>query len=342
MRRLTAIFRRQAHRLGFTSALYKRNCAQRVLSYHNILPDGSPLGSIADGLTVTSSRFRMHLECAMEQLTPSTSLGEECTFLVTFDDGNVNNCIYARPILEDLGLRAYFFVTLDGVRRGLTTWPDLMALWCDWAEEGEAMLTPSGAMKALDGEEARRALFLSLLKLGSADAAVRGELIEQIYEWLDRSCVPDFYLKARFAQMRKSNIEDLIRAGHFVGSHSVRHDNLASMNAERLALEMREAALPIGAVFNTDVFCYPFGGSSEVNVDVARACEAAGFRAAFINRPDAWEDWGHFSLPRLTLTQADGPYEVHAKLSGFDALARRFYFPARRILGSGDAAGAQN
>lgn len=94
-----------------------------VLMYHRVWP------GMSDRLTITPSRLREHWEflktegyraiSMLEYLEIATGKREhnEKVLLLTFDDGYVNNLIYAYPLLRELGWCATFFIiasVLDG------------------------------------------------------------------------------------------------------------------------------------------------------------------------------------------------------------------------------------
>jgi hypothetical protein len=80
---------------------------------------------------------------------------------------------------------------------------------------------------------------------------------------------------------------------------------------------MAACASAVGEIYNTGVYCYPFGGPGEVNEQVAAACRSAGFAAAFAHLPVQWSpDWGMFGLPRIPMLEEHGPAAVHVRLSG--------------------------
>jgi len=129
------------HRLGLTRLSYAASDRQRVLSYHDVLPDGLRRASAADALTVSASVLRRQLQDIARHRRFSHILGEPGTVIVTFDDGNRNNFECARPILAELGIRAYFFVPLETALAGWLAWPSLVALWCERSAPG---LKPPG------------------------------------------------------------------------------------------------------------------------------------------------------------------------------------------------------
>ena len=119
--------------------------------------------------------------------------------------------------------------------------------------------------------------------------------------------------------MSRQQIESLKAEGHFIGAHSEYHDCLSKLSPDRLHADMAACAAAIGPLFNTTIYCYPFGGPGEVHAETANACRQAGFSAAFLNTPTRWSpSLGDFGIPRITLLNQHGRAGVHCRISGFE------------------------
>jgi peptidoglycan/xylan/chitin deacetylase (PgdA/CDA1 family) len=131
--------------------------------------------------------------------------------------------------------------------------------------------------------------------------------------------------RLRFSPMTLDDLEDLKRDGHKVGAHSWSHRPLALLDEAALAEDFGRCVRAVGQVYNTAVFCYPFGRDQEVTPAVAGSCESAGFSAAFINTPNARRDIANqnYGIPRMSLPDDDNPFIVHAKLSGLERFIKR-------------------
>lgn len=305
------------HRLGLTRMSYAASDQQRVLSYHDVLPDGLRTASPSDALTVSTSVLRSQLLDARRYRRFSHVLGEPGTVIVTFDDGNLNNFECARPILNELGIKAYFFIPLDTATDARVAWPSLVARWC---EQSAPCLPPPGdlAEARIDHTPGSRSRAAECLVRASAgNWVLRQAICDHIQQWQDAMRPVSEHSRLRFTAMSRVQIEQLKAEGHLVGAHSRSHDVLSMLTPAELRADMEACAAAVDDIYNTDVFCYPFGGPNEVSDEAALTCRAAGFRAAFLNLPDPWAPaWGDFGLPRIPLLQDHGPAAVHARISG--------------------------
>jgi peptidoglycan/xylan/chitin deacetylase (PgdA/CDA1 family) len=311
------------HRLGLTRLSYAASDRQRVLSYHDVLPDGLRRASAADALTVSASVLRRQLQDIARHRRFSHILGEPGTVIVTFDDGNRNNFECARPILAELGIRAYFFVPLETALAGRLAWPSLVALWCERSAPG---LKPPGLAEAAIDETpgARERAGAVLFAAASRDRALRRAICAAIEPWQAELQAASEHARLRYSAMSRVELEQLKREGHFIGAHSRSHDVLSALTPEDLRADFDACAAAIGEVYNTDLFCYPFGGPGEVDDAVVAQCRASGFSAAFAHVPTAWApEWGAFGLPRIPMTEDHGPAAVHARISGLSHFLKR-------------------
>lgn len=97
-------------------------------------------------------------------------------------------------------------------------------------------------------------------------------------------------------------LEELVEAGHAVGSHTHRHQHLRELGDEELAeqlLDSRRAL--IDRLGGCDLFAYPYG---EWDLRVALAAAAAGYRYAF-TLPPSTRDVTPMSIPRLSIDHRD-------------------------------------
>ncbi|MCA9394743.1 MAG: polysaccharide deacetylase family protein [Candidatus Omnitrophica bacterium] len=106
-----------------------------ILMYHGIVngqdpvPPGREVG--ADLYDVTESNFRDQLTMLREKNIKVKRIEEAGTVdvVITFDDGEANNCRTALPILKEFGYPAYFFVITRRVGRpGYMTMDELKTM----------------------------------------------------------------------------------------------------------------------------------------------------------------------------------------------------------------------
>jgi peptidoglycan/xylan/chitin deacetylase (PgdA/CDA1 family) len=129
--------------------------------------------------------------------------------------------------------------------------------------------------------------------------------------------------RQRFHPMSKSDIMMLQTRGHVIGCHSWNHRPLAALDDNELADDFKKCT-EAKAQFGMSYYCYPFGGTEEVDWRALRACRSHGYEASVLNieyspfsklRND-------FALPREMLPQETNRYLIEAKLSGLESVIK--------------------
>ena len=123
-----------------------------IITFHRVLPESERNAYPLPGLAVTPSElewfleyFGKYFECGT--LSESVRKWDENpearkpVLAVTFDDGQLDNWRYARPVLDRLGVKASFFVPVNSVQDGVPLWHDRIA----WAVQRAVEIRPAEA-----------------------------------------------------------------------------------------------------------------------------------------------------------------------------------------------------
>lgn len=132
--------------------------------------------------------------------------------------------------------------------------------------------------------------------------------------WSDPDAVPETIARDLFDgmsldQLKKCGDSELVT----IGAHGVSHPKLTDLGEAELAREIGGSRAALQEVIGTaiDLFAYPFGDTDD---RVARAVEAAGFRAAFVEGPVTIAST-HLAIPRVGIYRSESWY-LAAKFSG--------------------------
>lgn len=278
-----------------------------IVTFHRVLPASQRAEYPLAGLAVTPQLFEWllrwfaaHYECdtlarACRRLAETRS---RPILALTFDDGQADNLAEAGPILDRVGLRATFFVTVQAVESGAPLWHDRLAYAAAHAQRhhrealAAAVTRILGAPLEGDGIAAPSAL------VGRAKAlmpAEREALIDAVEAAAGGPRRPTWD-----GMMGWDQLAALVRAGHEVGSHSMSHALLPQCSDADLDREVAESRRAIEARLGVVVesFCYPNGDFDERSVAAVRR---AGYLRAVTGgwRPNGVED------PPFTLRRCD-------------------------------------
>lgn len=287
-----------------------------VLTYHRVLSDERSVDYPFPSLAMPLSAFRAQmrwLSARGDVLPLARALAHEArpransarssrpVFALTFDDGYEDSHAIAADVLEEFGLRGTFFVTTGFVGTRELMWFDKSALLFSGVDPSvrDQIVTRVCGASVLDRcpprqsngaawtaflksrrPEERRAVLSSLELAAGGPPAVDG-----------------------FQAMSIADVVDLHRRGHEIGSHTVSHALLPTLDDAELRREIEEARDVLAIWLGTVVpgFCYPNGDHDE---RVIRAVAQAGHTYACTTRDGIYHAEGDpFRIPRVDIVR---------------------------------------
>lgn len=316
-----------------------------ILAYHRV----AELDTDPWGLAVSPQNFSAQVEVlraaykpdSLSNLVGTRACGQSANAVaVTFDDGYADNLLTAKPLLEQAGIPATFFIPVASIDSRMEFWWDALERIILQTESLPALLTvatangPSDWSTSQESESDRHSsspssslgstgrfeshvspvrirLYYQLWELlMDAWPTERAQLVRQLHEW---SGVP---LDTRESH-RTLTREELIRLNEgsqlSIGAHSVTHTPLsilshASQREEiaggRRSLERLLGAQPLG-------FAYPHGDQDE---SIRQLVADSGYAFACTTQSGAVvRSTPRFQLPRFTVSNWSGD-EFSARL----------------------------
>lgn len=289
-----------------------------ILTYHSVLPSTSDIDAgesrnvvdeeaFAWQMRYLAKRYRcLRLEQAVRLLESNRPL-PPYSVVVTFDDGFRNNLQYAYPILRRAGVPAAIFLTTGHIGRGT------QLLWT----ERVGRLLRRGKVP----EDAARRVMKRLKSLPSRerDAAIR-ELQKQLETngaERERAAGPD---ADRYTFLTWSEARELAWGGITIGSHTVEHPIMTSLDERRRREEVVESKHEIERHLGMPctLFSYPNGTADDFDDRDKVNLREAGYAAALTQIAgvnDTHTD--RFALKRLNIGRGHTPQLFIAQVSGF-------------------------
>ena len=251
-----------------------------ILMYHRVLPRTELQATfVQPGMYVTPETFETHLRALTRQfhiVTFEEALAKwrdhdwddrtrHC--IITFDDGWIDNYLYAYPLLRAYGVPATIFLPTDLI--GSARW-----LW--WDRLGYLLSHAGGRTTASPDE-----LDSAIERAKDMPDAAREAFIDDMARMLDVS-FPAIRRFINWDEAREMCSSSVIT----FGSHSATHAMLTRIEASSLDRELRHPLETLRAegVNHVPVLCYPNGNHSSV---VVRSARAAGYTAAITTTPGA-------------------------------------------------------
>jgi peptidoglycan/xylan/chitin deacetylase (PgdA/CDA1 family) len=279
---------------GLSAWLAQRKPVRRIVMLHGVGGSDLSVDAFEAGLAWIARRFKVvHLHEIVQAMAEGRSSGES-ELALTFDDGLHNQFEFAYPVLKRLGLPATFFVCPGLIEN--RHW-----LWNQEARSRLSSMTPSQrAAHARDCGAAADDVESLVDRMKRLPLAQRLEEEEQL-----RTRTPDFQMSddahRRFDPLSWNDIERLDQSLITIGSHTMSHPILPTLDDAALASELADSRRMLEQRLNrkVDLFCYPNGANdARVRDAVARVYRAAVTTEYGFARPKA----DPHRLPRIPVT----------------------------------------
>ena len=301
-----------------------------VLNYHRV---GERAGNPFDDATfsATAEAFRAQVSYLkarfalppVRDILDSLARGrfDEPTALVTFDDGYRDNHEIAFPVLRELGVPACFFVVTGLLDAPTLPWWDHVAYSVkQTAVERLRLDYPERLDFDLRVTPRPRVAWRILRAYKDAARLDEARFFDRLAE--QTRVTVDVDRLGRTLFMSWDAAREMAGAGMTIGSHTVTHPLLASLDEAAQRVELRESRERIGEMVGAtpDVLAYPVGGPAAFTAATKRIAREAGYNAAFcyygrLNRPATTD---LFAISRIAVEHADtlSQFRLRTTLSG--------------------------
>jgi peptidoglycan/xylan/chitin deacetylase (PgdA/CDA1 family) len=260
-----------------------------IATFHRVLPQSERLAYPYPGLAVTPTELdaflgylEQHFDCGTLAAQHSRFLSGEVAMrplmAITFDDGQYDNYLHARPVLARHGIKASFFAPVEAVRRQELLWHDrlgfaVLAL-LEKGAEGRARLDSALRLAGVADKGPRNTAGNLVQASKTLGLAERLRLVEALEDAAGSAAGPDF---ARLMTFEELGV--LAGEGHEIGSHSMTHCLMPECDDTALDYELSESRAILEARLGCPVksFCYPNG---DCDNRTAAAASRAGYGRA--------------------------------------------------------------
>jgi peptidoglycan/xylan/chitin deacetylase (PgdA/CDA1 family) len=252
-----------------------------IVTFHRVLPESHRVVYPYPGLVITPHELdavlaylTTHFDCgalaSQHQRFVAASATDRPLLALTFDDGQHDNFLYARPMLAEYRVKATFFIPVAALERRELLWHDRLGF---------------GVLALLQGsEDARERLVQAFATAGikSRDPACLGRIAVSEAKRLDRNArlrLVDAVASAagaghepEFARlMNLGELSQLADDGHEIGSHSMTHCMMPECSDVELAYEVAESRRILQARTGQPIesFCYPNGDADSRSASAA-------------------------------------------------------------------------
>ena len=286
-----------------------------TVMFHYVRPSFS--GSGIAGMTVAEFKdLLVRLAAVAEFVNPADLLSDtpdsvaepdsRPKILMSFDDGLRDHYDFVAPILEDCGVRGLFFVNSEQYEHGRTL---LIHRWHAIRESVPHLVdNPVFANLISKSETENRDIERAVRWDDGVMAAFKYSFNYRMIEQHKRSVVEALETALSLSPpgihevyMSRAELEDLVKRGHVVCSHSHSHACLSLLDENELKRDF-ESSINFIASLRGDVrlFAYPFGKSESFNLRVQEMLRRYGICLAFSSEPRGDKQTvDPLALPRL-------------------------------------------
>ncbi|MGB7601055.1 MAG: polysaccharide deacetylase family protein [Candidatus Sulfotelmatobacter sp.] len=267
-----------------------RGPSTAILMYHSVLPDPSQWADRWGEIAHSELVFRAQMELLAREFHP-ISLDEAIKLIrggdelprrsvvVTFDDGYADNYEVAMPALNQAGVPATFYVTVDCVENKRLPWPSRLrfafrntklSVWSDSHGKHWPLILPAE----------REAAFLSTC---DACCQLSGTAQEDFVLRVERELEAKIPCEQNSPMLSYEQMRALQRHRHIVGSHTMTHPNMAYLKAEDAVRELAESKRRLELNLETPIrhFSYPCPAlSPHWSIETTEQIEVTGYETA--------------------------------------------------------------
>ncbi|MCW5913359.1 MAG: polysaccharide deacetylase family protein [Chitinophagaceae bacterium] len=221
---------------------------------------------------------------------------------IMFDDGYKDNIEFALPILEKYNCKASFYVVTDCIDKNIPTWTHILEYSFQNTKNTNLLIdfdfVPRDLhVKKLDSPEQRLGYVRKIKPfLKTIPSSQRELVLKRI-----RSSFDD--VQQEKIMMDWDDLKQIIEKGHYVGSHTVTHNMLATIsNEEEIKFELMVSGNRIKEKLGyfPKTISYPIGSYNEVTKRIAKE---TGYQIGLAVKQDVFNPYESdiFEVPRIEL-----------------------------------------
>ena len=287
----------------------------RVNPERELLWDPMPPELFEKCIAYISRKFKVVL--LEDLLAAPRKYARQPTATICFDDGYLDNFTHALPILEEYGCKASFYVATDCIDFNQMTWTHQLDYRFLNTNRDQVDIQfdflPSELHAKTLATRKDRIAYCKRLKpaIKNLPNFQRVQVCDHARDMLDDVQMPKL-------MMNWDQLAELIQLGHRVGSHSVSHPMLASIeDTEELALELSVSAMRIEEKLGhfPKTISYPIGSFNDAVVEQA-VVVGYQFGLAVQQRDFHWPKDDVYRVPRVEVYNETW-FKTWLRLSGW-------------------------
>lgn len=274
-----------------------------IFCFHRVVPDNIKNKNFKnDPYVVSESYFKYFIEylkinyevCRIEDINVNSneSVQKKRKCIITFDDGYIDNLLYAIPVLLKYNFPAIIYVCPGIIERKVVPYDELIRLI-------QLYKIPLNFINGNIANSNEREILINKVK--------------NLYPEIIRDSFKSFMNKSDLINI--SNI-DLIT----IGSHSYSHLNLKLEKENIIFFEIEQSKYILEKILSTEInhFAYPYGGMFETSELINLKIKEVGYKSSSTTLNH--KNINLYNLSRMFITEYDKSIFIDGRVNGASIL----------------------
>ncbi|MDD5086600.1 MAG: polysaccharide deacetylase family protein, partial [Candidatus Nanoarchaeia archaeon] len=312
-----------------------------ILDYHRVLDIKADFPFDENSVSASVGNFRKQSEYLSKKYNVISleEFVEHCkknknppknSAVITFDDGYIDNYLFAYPILKKYNIPATIFLTANYISTNKIFWWDKIAYAIKKTEVKNIDIKNFGKYKLEKKQQKADSLRDIMFKLKKIDETEKNSFINLIIQKTKLKIPKDIKRNTlswdEITEMSKNNIS--------FGSHTLNHPILTKIPISEAENEIKESKRIIEEKIKNKIkfFCYPNGEFSDFNNKIKKILRENGFECSVLYIPGFnSKNSDVFELKRVFVRYNDDIILFKNKLAGVDIVLFSLYRSLKRI-----------
>lgn len=302
---------------------FNRN-RKKIITYHNIIKDENYDSTLHLGVSISESTYENQINYLTKRYPISNNLEDNKAITITFDDGYLNQYNAIKKYLIPKNIPCYLFCPLELILNQEAVITDKILFWISYSSISSYNVNIDGKELLLQNKTKEHKLnswkkiYSTIKQSNTSQEEIFNQLnaiesFDVIIENTSKELVKD-----RLQPLNREQLNELKHHQILIGAHSINHEILSVFSKQQISnflLQLKTNK----ELYNTKVFCYPFGGTEEVNLTVIEEIKRQDYfekALSNINHPIKNLNYNDFFIPRITLSNTKNRKILDFELSG--------------------------
>ncbi|MGL5066392.1 MAG: polysaccharide deacetylase family protein [Sarcina sp.] len=307
---------------------YLNRNRKKIIAYHNVIDDKYCDDTLQLEFSTKESSFRNQIDLISKKFKVDLDFLNDKSVQITFDDGYINQVEKATKILDEYGIKGIVFCVANLIDSKEPLGMDKIMYWFSYAPRGVYEIKDKDIKFEITDNESSRTNAVRYVEGFINQQFSLGDLSKELNKIYKYDQLKYEGYEERFKGATRNDIENMKNRGHLLGAHSSNHEKLVNLSEENLKKDIDKCGefLEQG-IYNTNMFCYPYGGINDVPESMPELLKKNKFTHAVAYDNTARYQYNEYYIPRIFLPDIEDKAVINFILSGL-----RHFLLYRKLL----------